>query len=523
MGNTNHSVRTPPAITMTTQNLGTLDLNGTTQSALLASPVGLTAHVTTGVSGTYSWTFTGPYTIDFSSPDGTYKSVFWTLPGTYTATVNYAGTGFNVSASVTVNVIVPTLTGFSGSSVGNVVDRGRNCSLIFSGQYLPYGATYTLGCYQNQQDTGMTWSATAMIPNNTYISDLGDAGIEFRQIVSVYYQRMNNGRLECKTARLPQSDRETGWQLDGSDPFQSGAHPIPSFHDGMTIRADEFDAPGSPLDGRQDSDGSPFQIDALFIDHRFETYVLYYTGTPGQPSFTLPLHIADSNCRADQFTCGIDRLSWTVGGKVNLDSSVPSVLYRERLATSTIGNVPLARDTTARSYTGRAQLNAWGLCPGAPDTHNPIDGSRYFVNQQYIDFFPYPPDQGGWDFWTSQITQCGVVNIDTYCMYGSRTSGAYHGKRTDVAKAFFDAAPFQQTDSAMANPPGSPGFNPAVYNPAFVRHCYLSFLQTTNPDQGGFDFWVNNLNANGDYLGVIDAFVSGDQYRLRFGAISPHY
>ena len=148
MGNTNTSIRTPPIITLSNDRISG-PLNGTTQNVLLASPAGIRATVTpAGLSGTLHMGNDGPFYCGFSETDNSYKSVFWTEPGTKTVTVTYAGTGFSASATVTVQVRVPTLTKFQGNLGANVVDRGSNCSLLFSGQFPPHGATYTLGCYQ---------------------------------------------------------------------------------------------------------------------------------------------------------------------------------------------------------------------------------------------------------------------------------------------------------------------------------------------------------------------------------------
>jgi len=66
-------------------------------------------------------------------------------------------------------------------------------------------------------------------------------------------------------------------------------------------------------------------------------------------------------------------------------------------------------------------------------TLNPIDDARNFVHQHYLDFLNRQPDQGGWDYWTSQITQC---EVDATCT---------HNKRVDVSNAFFYELEFQQT------------------------------------------------------------------------------
>jgi hypothetical protein len=66
---------------------------------------------------------------------------------------------------------------------------------------------------------------------------------------------------------------------------------------------------------------------------------------------------------------------------------------------------------------------------------NPIDDPMNFVRQHYHDFLSREPDQSGWDFWTSQITQCGS---DQNCL---------RAKRIDVSNAFFYELEFQQTGS----------------------------------------------------------------------------
>ncbi|MCU1268601.1 MAG: hypothetical protein JWM21_4919 [Acidobacteria bacterium] len=58
-----------------------------------------------------------------------------------------------------------------------------------------------------------------------------------------------------------------------------------------------------------------------------------------------------------------------------------------------------------------------------------------FVRQHYHDFLSREPDQVGWDYWTSQITQCGS---DQNCI---------RAKRIDVSNAFFYELEFQQTGS----------------------------------------------------------------------------
>jgi len=55
------------------------------------------------------------------------------------------------------------------------------------------------------------------------------------------------------------------------------------------------------------------------------------------------------------------------------------------------------------------------------------------VRQHYLDFLSRVPDQGGWDYWTTQIQQCV---IDIPCI---------EIKRINVSAAFFLSIEFQQT------------------------------------------------------------------------------
>jgi hypothetical protein len=64
---------------------------------------------------------------------------------------------------------------------------------------------------------------------------------------------------------------------------------------------------------------------------------------------------------------------------------------------------------------------------------NAIDDAGIFVRMHYHDFLNREPDQSGLDFWTAQITSCG---IDVACT---------EVKRINVSAAFFMSIEFQQT------------------------------------------------------------------------------
>ena len=60
------------------------------------------------------------------------------------------------------------------------------------------------------------------------------------------------------------------------------------------------------------------------------------------------------------------------------------------------------------------------------------------------------------------------------------------------------------------------------FNAAFVTMQYFGYLRR-DPEQGGFDAWVNVLTngapgvAPGDYRIMINGFVHSTEYRNRFG------
>ncbi len=66
---------------------------------------------------------------------------------------------------------------------------------------------------------------------------------------------------------------------------------------------------------------------------------------------------------------------------------------------------------------------------------NPIDDARFFVRQNYADFLNREPDQGGLDYWTSQITQCG------------NNPSCINFRRSAVSAAYFIELEFQNTGS----------------------------------------------------------------------------
>lgn len=494
-GTTTHSLQTPPSLSITNPRVSG-NLKGTTQNVLLASPAGLQATVTpAGLGGNFVWSFSGPFTQDSSSQDNSYRSIFWTQPGTYAATVTYSGNGFSVSGTVNVQVRVPTLISFSGVASDIVVDRGSNCGAVFDRTYLPFGTTVSIGCDLLQD--GMRSSATATIPNVEYLSNPAETGIIFKQLVNPYRKRNNRGRFECLASRNPQSDPSTGWQIDsqGGEFYSPGS----SFTNATTLTHKDSDVPASAVSGRHNDGGASFEYDAFLADDQFETYVYYFTGGNSSfPSFAIPLHVADAGCSADRFDCGVDLLAWRFSTQVHYDSSVQNSQYRSVGSPTTGGPISATRRSSVRSYSLQ-QTNQYSLCQGAPEVTNPIDGTRFFVLQLYWDVLNRTADQNGWDGWTTIISRCG---FDTACINSNRIA---------VARGFLESPENFANNPALANP------GTHTYNREYVRLCYLKFLGRP-PEPPGWDGWTNYIDGHpGEYSNLVGGFINSGEYRGRFG------
>jgi Tol biopolymer transport system component len=181
--------------------------------------------------------------------------------------------------------------------------------------------------------------------------------------------------------------------------------------------------------------------------------------------------------------------------------------------------------------------------PVSATPFNPIDDPELFVRRQYLDFLDREPDPGGLAYWASQITQCGS---DQSCI---------NRKRVDVAAAFFIEQEFQQTGffvdrvyrGALCRRPTFVEFTAdragliagagleanktaflqafvdAEFNSGFVLSQYFGFLRR-DPDQAGFDFWLNVLNNNvpGNFRSMVCAFITSAEYQRRFGTAITH-
>ncbi|HEV7395728.1 MAG TPA: carboxypeptidase regulatory-like domain-containing protein, partial [Pyrinomonadaceae bacterium] len=133
-----------------------------------------------------------------------------------------------------------------------------------------------------------------------------------------------------------------------------------------------------------------------------------------------------------------------------------------------------------------------------PITTNPLDDAQFFVRQNYYDFLSRSPDQGGLDYWTGQITQCGS---DQTCI---------NAKRIDVSNAFYFELEFQQTGSyvyrlyrvAYGNNQPSPNPNPNANYPGEDKKLlsYASFVSDRARVIGGAGLAQSQLNLANAFI-----------------------
>jgi len=128
---------------------------------------------------------------------------------------------------------------------------------------------------------------------------------------------------------------------------------------------------------------------------------------------TTVITVAGSNTASD--FPGTDLVTFTLPSTVDV-GDLPIVI--------TVGAAS-SRDTTTAPH---ITINA-----GASPIPNQIDGTAFFVRQQYLDFLNREPDAAGYAFWQNEINSCGG---DAQCL---------DVKRVNVSASFFLSIEFQQT------------------------------------------------------------------------------
>jgi len=130
----------------------------------------------------------------------------------------------------------------------------------------------------------------------------------------------------------------------------------------------------------------------------------------------------------------------------------------------------------------------------SPPTSNPIDASRYFVRQHYYDFLQRVPDQGGEDFWVSQI--------DSLCPPGDAV--CINRRRVAVSAAFFVSSEFTR----------SGGFVYRLYKAAYGEQTlYIPLYSQFSADRARV---VDGNNLEQGKLDLANQFVQRAEFTAKY-------
>lgn len=156
--------------------------------------------------------------------------------------------------------------------------------------------------------------------------------------------------------------------------------------------------------------------------------------------------------------------------------------------TPTLSNHHFVPASRSFSLQGNQTDAAFTAAPDALIVANAIDTPEYFVRQQYLDFLGREPDQGGFNYWSEQITRC---HGDESCI---------RARRIDVSAAFFVEREFQDTGS-------------------FIYRLYKAALgRTLRYDEFSIDRQrvVGGTNLETDKAAFVAAFVQREEFANKY-------
>ncbi|HEV2829565.1 MAG TPA: Calx-beta domain-containing protein [Pyrinomonadaceae bacterium] len=142
----------------------------------------------------------------------------------------------------------------------------------------------------------------------------------------------------------------------------------------------------------------------------------------------------------------------------------------------------------------------------APRPNNPIDETRYFVRQHYVDFLSREPDEEGLDFWSNEIESCGS---NVQCR---------EVKQINVSAAFYLSIEFQETGYFVYR------FN--LLNPHNVSYAGFpdvmrQIQEISNGIVVGRPGWHEQLESS--KLAFVQRYYDDDRLVLSFGRTDEQY
>jgi hypothetical protein len=119
-------------------------------------------------------------------------------------------------------------------------------------------------------------------------------------------------------------------------------------------------------------------------------------------------------------------------------------------------------------------------------------------------------------------TQSGSAFIDALIATIQASSGVdLTPRRPDLVNEYLLGATQAQSRARVVRKAIEyPEVGAAEFNSSFVTMQYFGYLRR-DPDQAGFTFWLNKLNAfGGDFIKaeMVKAFITSSEYRQRFGS-----
>jgi hypothetical protein len=123
------------------------------------------------------------------------------------------------------------------------------------------------------------------------------------------------------------------------------------------------------------------------------------------------------------------------------------------------------------------------------------------------------------------LTLTADTFVDALLQTAQRVSGIdLSGERGNLVSLYNSGATASESRSlVLRSVAEDSGFKQTQYNSAFVLMEYFNYLGR-NPDQGGYDFWLNVLNNRqpGNYRGMVCSFITSTEYQRRFSTVIPH-
>lgn len=307
--------------------------------------------------GTFEWSADGGAMIP-DEPISNYSyRPYWTSEGIKTVTVKYTppGSSCQVTAWVKVNVTLPEFVSFSAEQFVNQINV-VGCGFE--------GASYTLGCRETlvKGHPGIVFTATFRPPAG-YISAPDESKLKFVQLVNTFSKerKLGSSNFQCQTARLYDNETTSGWQLDTSDPYSRLEESLKNFRDlsaDGTLTIQTNDSPGHEVDGPVAG-----TLDYLYLDWRFEMYVVYFVDRRASVQRVLA------------------KVPWTFGGEVVRDES-RNPPYRENFTFTVPGYKPGTASVNVQTpYYGNAADLEDGACPGSPPPPDPCLEPPYYTKE----------------------------------------------------------------------------------------------------------------------------------------------